>query len=73
MKLADPDFTVVDEQRSTTFTDVDKDLVLDLLRAVGGICNQILKAEKRHEVHAAKVLRRRLDASRRLLEGQSDD
>ncbi|KAL6251338.1 hypothetical protein RBB50_001546 [Rhinocladiella similis] len=73
VKLADPDFTVVDEQRSTTFTDVDKDLVLDLLRAVGGICNQILKAEKRHEVHAAKVLRRRLDASRRLLEGQSDD
>ncbi|KIW13289.1 hypothetical protein PV08_08477 [Exophiala spinifera] len=73
IKLAHPDFTIADGQRSTSFADVDKDLVLDLLRAVGGICNQILEAEKQHEMHAAKVLRRRLDASRRLLEGQSDN
>lgn len=73
VKLADPEFTIANGQKSMTFTDVDKDLVLDLLRAVGGLCNQILKAEEQHETHAAKVLRRRLDASRRLLEGQSND
>ncbi|KAK5390282.1 hypothetical protein LTS13_000363 [Exophiala xenobiotica] len=73
IKLADPEFKIVDGQGSVTFTDIDKDLVLELLRAVGGVCNQILKAERQHETHAAKVLRRRLDASRTLLEGQSGE
>lgn len=73
IKLADPEFKIVDGQGSVTFTDIDKDLVLELLRAVGGVCNQILKAERQHEIHAAKILRRRLDASRTLLEGQSGE
>lgn len=73
IKLADPDFQVGGDQRSITFSDVDKDLVLDLLRAVGGVCNQILQSENKQEVRAVKVLRRRLDESRKLLEGQGDD
>ncbi|EXJ77806.1 hypothetical protein A1O3_10035 [Capronia epimyces CBS 606.96] len=73
VKLADPDFKIVHEKGSATFTDIDKSLVLDLLRAVGGVCNQILKAEMSHEVRAVKVLRRRLDESRQLLEGQTTE
>lgn len=73
IKLADPDFRIADGQEFVTFSDVDKDLVLDLLRAVGGVCSQILKAEQKSEVRAARVLRRRLDGSRRFLEGQSDE
>jgi hypothetical protein len=53
-----------------TFSENDKNLVWDLLRAVGGVCNDILKSEERREIRAAKVLRRRLDESRRILEGQ---
>ncbi|KEF56356.1 uncharacterized protein A1O9_07937 [Exophiala aquamarina CBS 119918] len=73
IKLADPDFQVGGDQGSMTFSDVDKDLVLDLLRAVGGVCNQILQSENKQEVRAVKVLRRRLDESRQLLEGPGDD
>lgn len=73
IKLADPEFKVGVGPGSVTFSDVDKDLVLDLLRAVGGVCNEILKSERRQEVRAVKVLRRRLDESRKLLEGRGDD
>ena len=74
IKLADPEFKVADSQQGpVTFSDVDKDLVLDLLRAVGGVCNQILKCERKQEVRGARVLRRRLDESRKLLDGQTDD
>lgn len=73
IKLADPDFRVGAATGSVTFADTDKDLVLDLLRAVGGVCNQILKSEKKQELRAAKVLRRRLDESRKLLEGRADE
>ncbi|KAJ9607711.1 hypothetical protein H2200_007789 [Cladophialophora chaetospira] len=73
IKLADPEFRVGVGPGSVTFSDVDKDLVLDLLRAVGGVCNEILKTEKRQEVRSAKVLRRRLDESRKLLEGRADE
>ena len=73
IKLADPDFKVGVGPGAVTFADKDKDLVLDLLRAVGGVCNEILKTERRQEVRAAKVLRRRLDESRKLLEGRADD
>lgn len=68
VKLSDPDFKIADGQGFVTFSNVDKGLVLDLLRAVGGVCNEILKAEITHEVRAVKVLRRRLDESRKLLE-----
>ncbi|KIW95122.1 uncharacterized protein Z519_03706 [Cladophialophora bantiana CBS 173.52] len=73
IKLADPEFRVGEGPGSVTFSNVDKDLVLDLLRAVGGVCNEILRSERKHEVRAAKVLRRRLDESRKLLEGRTDE
>ncbi|KIW31879.1 uncharacterized protein PV07_03468 [Cladophialophora immunda] len=73
IKLADPEFKVGEGPGSVTFSSVDKDLVLDLLRAVGGVCNEILRSERKHEVRAAKVLRRRLDESRKLLEGRADE
>lgn len=73
IKLADPEFKVGVGPGAVTFSGVDKDLVLDLLRAVGGVCNEILKSERRQELRAAKVLRRRLDESRKLLEGRADD
>jgi hypothetical protein len=73
IKLADPDFSIVEGQASETFSDIDKDLVLDLLRAVGSVCDQILKAEGQHETRAAKVLRRRLDKSKKVLEGHDDE
>ncbi|EHY55803.1 hypothetical protein ABEF92_000045 [Exophiala dermatitidis] len=77
VKLVDPDFKIgaaQDQGRSTvTFSDVDKGLVLDLLRAVGGVCNEILRAERSHEVRAVKVLRRRLDEARNLLEGHATE
>ncbi|KAI1616258.1 hypothetical protein EDD36DRAFT_428787 [Exophiala viscosa] len=73
IKLADPDFSITEGQGSETFSHIDKDLVLDLLRAVGGVCDQILKAESQHEVRAVKVLRRRLDESKRVLEGHNDE
>ncbi|KIX94456.1 uncharacterized protein Z520_09842 [Fonsecaea multimorphosa CBS 102226] len=73
IKLADPEFKVGEGPGSVTFSTVDKDLVLDLLRAVGGVCNEILRSERKHEMRAAKVLRRRLDESRKLLEGRADE
>ena len=73
IKLADPDFQIGEMQGSVRFSEIDKDLVLDLLRAVGGVCNQILKSERKQEVRAVKVMRRRLDESRQLLEGQGED
>ncbi|KIX08146.1 uncharacterized protein Z518_02802 [Rhinocladiella mackenziei CBS 650.93] len=73
IKLADPNFKAPESQGSTIFSEVDKDLVLDLLRAVGGVCNEILKAERKQEVRTAKVMRRRLDESRKLLEEPEDE
>ncbi|OAP60839.1 hypothetical protein AYL99_05841 [Fonsecaea erecta] len=73
IKLADPEFRVGEGPGSVTFSAIDKDLVLDLLRAVGGVCNEILRAERKQELRAAKVLRRRLDESRKLLEGNTDE
>ncbi|RVX70276.1 hypothetical protein B0A52_05609 [Exophiala mesophila] len=73
IKLADPDFGTREMQGPMRFSEVDKDLVLDLLRAVGGVCNNILKAERKQEVRTVKVLRRRLDESRKLLEGPGED
>ena len=73
IKLADPEFKVGARLGLIRFSDTDKDLVLDLLRAVGGVCNEILKSESRQEVRAVRVLRRQLDESRKLLEGRADE
>ena len=71
IKLADPDFKVSAE--GNVFADVDKDLVLKLLRGVGSVCNGVLTANGIGEVRQAKVLRRRLDHARRILEGEDDE
>lgn len=55
--------------RSGVFADVDKDLVLALLREVGQVCNGVLKAEKRRHGEQVKDLRKRLDLARQVLEG----
>lgn len=52
------------------FTNVDKDLVLALLRSVGAVCGKILTTDRRGEVYESRVLRRRLDAARKLLAGE---
>lgn len=73
--LADPTF----RHRSTDspngasadmFTDVDKDLVLTLLRSVGVVCSNILTSDRRGDVYESRVWRRRLDAARRVLLGE---
>ena len=71
IKLADPDFKVTEE--GSVFADVDKDLVLKLLRGVGSVCNGVLTANGFGEVRQAKVLRRRLDHARRVLDGEDDE
>ena len=71
IKLADPDFKVSGD--GNVFADVDKDLVLSLLRAVGGVCNGVLTANGSGEVREVKVLRRRLDEARRVLEGEDGE
>jgi hypothetical protein len=73
--LADPTF----QHRSTDspngastdmFTNVDKDLVLVLLRSVGAVCSNILASDRRGDVYESRVWRRRLDAARRVLLGE---
>ncbi len=70
IKLADPDFMVSGE--GNMFAEVDKELVLSLLRGVGSVCNGVLTANGSGEMRDVKVLRRRLDEARRILEGQED-
>jgi hypothetical protein len=75
IKLADPDF-VVDTQgsqqgRRGTFAEVDKALVLALLREVGTVCNGVLQAERKRDGSAVKGLRRRMDEARAVLEGRA--
>lgn len=58
--------------RPGVFAEVDKDLVLALLREVGQVCNGVLKAEKRRQGEEVKLLRKRLDNARQVLAGQSE-
>jgi hypothetical protein len=52
------------------FTNVDKDLVLALLRSVGAVCSNILASDRRGELYESRIWRRRLDAARKVLNGQ---
>ena len=63
--LADPSYQ--HRQGGEPFADVDKDLVLALLRSVGAVCSSVLRSE---EVYEHRELRRRLDAARRVLDGE---
>ena len=75
IKLADPDFTIHGggndgtTGKGSAFADVDKDLVLGLLRAVGAVCDGVLKAERRADMDGVRELRRRLARGRGVLEG----
>jgi hypothetical protein len=73
--LADPTFRHWSADSPTgaptdMFTNVDKDLVLTLLRSVGAVCSNILTSDRRGDVNESRVWRRRLDAARRVLIGE---
>jgi hypothetical protein len=72
--LADPTFRMPSPLpgQASAFSDVDKELVIALLRAVGATCSGILTNERQGEHYEAKVARRRLDAARGVLEGVLD-
>jgi hypothetical protein len=69
--LADPTFQM--PTTPNTFAEVDKGLVISLLKAVGGVCNAILKSEARGDAYEAREWRRRLDDARRVLAGQAGE
>ncbi|RMD39508.1 hypothetical protein DV735_g5622, partial [Chaetothyriales sp. CBS 134920] len=68
IKLADPDFRV--QALGVKFADIDKDLVLSLLRAVGTVCDGVLKADKAGRQDHVDALRGQLEWGRRVLEGE---
>jgi hypothetical protein len=73
--LADPKFQHQSADSPTKappnmFTNVDKDLVLSLLRSVGAVCSNILTSDRRGDAYESRVWRRRLDAARRVLIGE---
>jgi hypothetical protein len=72
--LADPTFRMPSPLpgQASAFSDIDKELVIALLRAVGSTCSGILTNERQGEHYDAKVARRRLDAARGVLEGVLD-
>ena len=63
--LADPDI-----ESTGPFAERDKDLVIMLLRSVGAVCSSILQNDQAGEVYGSRVWRRRLDAARRVLNGE---
>jgi len=73
IKLADPTFTLAP---GTSFANVDTDLVLGLLRAVGSVVDGVLRAEAGHTVtgkeetdRVVQILRRRVEVATGILEG----
>ena len=79
IKLADPSFTLAPGIR---FEEVDKNLVLGLLGAVGGVCNNILRASvqsgspalgKTNAETLVHMLRSRIDDATAILEGREDE
>lgn len=70
--LANPDYQA--PSQGGGFAEIDKDLVVNVLRSVGSVCEGINSAAHAEDVAAAaydrKVWRRRLDVARRVLEGE---
>lgn len=68
IKLANPDFSLAPGIR---FSEVDKHLVLDLLGAVGSVCNEILTAGGRRgdPEEVVESMRGRLEVARDTLYG----
>ena len=69
--LADPSFQMPSPLpgQISAFSDIDMELVIALLRAVGATCSGILMNERDGEHYEAKLARRRLDAARGVLDG----
>jgi hypothetical protein len=63
--LANPDF-----KPTGAFSEVDKDLVVNVLRSVGAVCEGINASDSRGDVYESRIWRRRLDVARRVLEGE---
>ena len=63
--LANPGF-----KPSGPFSEVDKDLVVNVLRSVGAVCEGINASDSRGQVYESRIWRRRLDTARRILEGE---
>ena len=81
IKLADPSFSLAPGMR---FDEIDKNLVLGLLGAVGGVCNSILRASVQSGTRTPEVgrqqrdemvgrLRRRLEGAAHVLEGGEEE
>lgn len=77
IKLADPSFSLAPGMK---FEEVDKNLVLSLLGAVGGVCNDILRASvqsgspamgKTQAETLVSRLRHRLDEATGMLDGRT--
>jgi hypothetical protein len=65
--LANPDF-----RPRGSFSDIDKDLVVSVLRSVGVACEGINASDSEGDVHETRTWRRRLDTARRILDGEVD-
>ena len=63
--LANPDF-----KPTGAFSDVDKDLVVNVLRSVGTVCEGINGSDSRGDVYESRVWRKRLDLATRILGGE---
>lgn len=79
IKLADPAFSLAPGMR---FDEVDKNLVLGLLGAVGGVCNNILRAGiqtgspeigRSQAEESVNKLRQRLERAAEVLEGKEEE
>lgn len=68
IKLADPSFSL---RPGSSFAEIDKELVLGLLRAVGGVCDGVLKAERMGQRSIVEGLRGRLREAGGVLAGHS--
>jgi hypothetical protein len=63
--LANPDF-----KPTGPFSEVDRDLVVNVLRSVGAVCQGINASDSTGEVYENRVWRRRLNTARRILDGE---
>lgn len=63
--LANPNF-----QSAGYFTEMDKDLVVNVLRSVGAVCEGITASDSKGDVDESHVWRRKLETARRILDGE---
>ena len=67
--LVNPDF-----QSDAPFSELDEELVVNLLQSVGAVCEGINQVSQKNDAsEKAHLLRQRLDLARRVLDGEGDD